>query len=89
MIHTHMQRGMKNRPRVSNRLAALAATVLLLSSVAGRSLVPDSDPANLQATVPETGSSTLAEESITEMVGVNPPSRPARNFKISSLIFRF
>ena len=89
MIQSRTKSRMNGKPRISNRLAALAATTLLLSSLAGPSLSPDKSLDTLQAVVPDAATDTLAEESISEMVGVSPPARAARSFKISSLIFRF
>jgi len=89
MNFSRTKQRMSRKPRISNRLAALAGAVLLLSSVAGPALSPDGSLDTLQAVVPEAATNTLAEESISEMVGVSPPARAARSFKISSLIFRF
>lgn len=79
----------KYRLRIPNRIAALAALLLLLTSITAPGLNPNHNLGESQAENALTEASSLAEESITEMVGVSPATRARNNFNISSLIFRF
>ncbi len=80
---------LKNRPKIPNRVAALAAILLLLSSLAVPTLDPTNKLSGMQVENMLTEGDSLAEESIAELVGVSPPARAPKSFNISSLIFRF
>jgi hypothetical protein len=79
-----------SRIKVPDRIAAMAAVLLLVSSLAGpQALKPATgqDPSLGAGIMASTASEMKSTE--TETVVMSTPARKSRSFDISSLIFRF
>ncbi len=73
----------KNRLKIPNRVAALAAILLLVSSVA------DTDKSDTQTMTAQQMSEAVIEETVNELATVTTTTSRRGSFNISSLIFRF
>jgi len=76
----------RTRMKISNRIAAMAAMGLLLSSVAGPSLLTLKAAQN---SVAQQENTSVTDETVTELVGVAVTAAKPVARNISSLIFRF
>jgi len=81
-----LYRRTRTRLKISNRIAAVAAMGLLLSSVVDPSLLTLKDAQNSAA---QQENSSVADETVTELVGVAVTAAKPVARNISSLIFRF
>lgn len=77
-----------SRLKVPDRIAALAAVLLLVSSLAGPQALKPATGQGSQ-TSPESIAATTPETEDPEMAIVSTPAHKSRSFDISSLIFRF
>jgi len=76
----------RTRLKISNRIAAVAAMGLLLSSVADPSLLTLKTTQN---SVAQQENTSVTDETVTELVGVAVTAAKPVARNISSLIFRF
>lgn len=73
----------KHRLKIPNRIAALAAILLLVSSVA------DTGSPDAQSMTAQQMSEAVIEETVNELATVTASVPKSGSFNISSLIFRF
>jgi len=81
-----LSRTIRNRPKIPNRVAALAAVLIVVSCIADPEQLKLADSHN---SLTQQDSNSSVDETVNELVGVAVAAVKPANFNISKLIFRF